>query len=168
MFTLETQAASAIPAENIYHMAYRVPNLLQAMEAMAKSLRVTFATPFEVDGKFEKPDGGIDHAHLRIAYTKQGPPFIEVVEFVDGDADSIFNAPAGVHHIGVYAERWRDETKRLVDLGFIHEASGSGLAFVRDPMTGIRYEIVSFRGRDFLTNILSGAIGAAQPLRETA
>jgi len=169
MFTLEQKAASPIAAENIYHLAYRVPNLLDSMAALSKSLGATWAAPFETEGEFEKPGGGVDKAHLRIAYSLQGPPFIELIEHVGGSPGSIFaEPPGGVHHIGVYAERWRDETARLVGLGFVHELNGSGLAFVRDPVLGVRYEIVSFRGRDFLDNILSGEMGKLRPLHERA
>ncbi|MBV9509282.1 MAG: VOC family protein [Caulobacteraceae bacterium] len=169
MFTLEQQAASPIFAENIYHLAYRAPNLVEAMAAMSKSLGATWAEPFEVDGTWDKPGGGTDEAQLRIAYSLQGPPFIELIEHVSGPPDSLFaEPPGGVHHIGVYAERWRDETARLVAAGFIHELNGSGLAFLRDPLTGIRYEVVSFRGRDFLTNILNGNMGRQHPLRTRA
>jgi len=169
MFTLEQGAASPIAVENVYHVAYRVPSLRAAMAALSRSLGATWATPFEAESQFEKPGGGIEAPHLRIAYSLQGPPFIELIEYVGGAPGSIFaDAPDGVHHIGFYAERWRDETARLVDLGFIHELSGAGLAFVRDPALGVRYEVVSFRGRGFLTDILSGAVGRMRPLREGA
>jgi hypothetical protein len=46
----------------------------------------------------------------------------------------------------------------------IVERWGSGTAFVRDPQLGVRYEIVSFKGREFLTRILSGEMGKAYPL----
>jgi hypothetical protein len=46
------------------------------------------------------------------------------------------------------------------------ERWGSGTAFVRDPQLGTRYEIVSFRGREFLTQILSGEMGETHPLSD--
>jgi len=162
VFTLEQQAASPIAAENIYHLAYLVPDLLAAMDSMSKSLGATWAIPFETDSSYERPGGGVDSAQVRITYSLQGPPFIELIQFVAGPPDAIFaGPPGGIHHIGVYAARWRDETARLVDLGFIHERNGNGLAFVRDPVLNIRYEIVSFKGRDFLDNILNGTIEGA-------
>ncbi|MBV9840771.1 MAG: VOC family protein [Sphingomonadaceae bacterium] len=166
MFTLEREAASAILAENIYHIAHLVPDLVAAMAAFSQSLGIGWAEPFEMVSQFHTPDGCIDDSHLRIGYSLQGPPFIELIERVAGSADSPFaKPPGGVHHLGVYAERWRDETARLIALGFVHELSGDGLAFVRDPVLDIRYEIVSFRGRAFLTSILNGEVGRRLPLR---
>ena len=61
-------------------------------------------------------------------------------------------------------ERWRDEVTRLTDDGMQVERIGAGLAFVRDPNTGFRIEVVSFKGRPFLDRILSGELGAECPL----
>ncbi len=38
------------------------------------------------------------------------------------------------------------------------EGIGNGEAYVRDPL-GMRYEIISFKGKDMLLNILSGKAG---------
>ena len=71
-----------------------------------------------------------------------------------------------MHHLGVYAERWRDEVARLVAEGMEVERTGAGVGFVRDPRLGLRIEVVSFRGRDFLTRILDGELGAEFPLTD--
>jgi catechol 2,3-dioxygenase-like lactoylglutathione lyase family enzyme len=152
--------------ENVYHVGHLVPDLLGAMDALSRRLQLTWATPFEMDSGFETPDGGVDSDPVRIAFSVQGPPFLELIEVVPR-AGSIFAEPAGggLHHIGYYAERWRDEVARLTADGMELERTGAGVAFVRDPDLGIRFEIVSFRGRDFLTRILSGELGAESPLR---
>ena len=53
---------------------------------------------------------------------------------------------------------------RLVAAGMELERTGSGVGFVRDPQLGLRIEVVSFKGRDFMTRILSGELGAEHPL----
>jgi hypothetical protein len=166
VFTLDQQHASPVLAENLYHFGYLVPDLREAMAWMSRTLGIAWAAPFEAAPRLESPDGVVDVPELRIAYSEHGPPFIELIETVESEPTSVFAEAFGAHHLGVYAERWRDETHRLVGMGCIHEANGSGMSFVRDPVLGVRYEIVSFGGRPFLTNVLDGSIGAQRPLRE--
>lgn len=159
----ETLAPSAFA--NVYHVGHLVPDLHAAMESLGGRLQVTWATPFEMESGFETAGGEPDSDLVRIAFSEQGPPYLELIEVVPRTG-SIFAEPAtgGFHHLGYYAERWRDETDRLVADGMVLERRGVGVAFVRDPTTGFRVEVVSFKGRDFLTRILSGELGAQQPL----
>jgi catechol 2,3-dioxygenase-like lactoylglutathione lyase family enzyme len=161
--TLITLAPTAI--DNLYHVGYLVPDLLAAMDTFGRHLQCTWATPFQMGTGFETADGGTDDRVGRFAYSKEGPPFLELIEVI-ADPASIFAEPSGggFHHVGVYAERWRDETARLTDAGMEIERIGAGLAFVRDPDTGFRIEVVSFKGRPFLDRILSGELGAECPL----
>jgi catechol 2,3-dioxygenase-like lactoylglutathione lyase family enzyme len=151
--------------ENLYHVGYLVPDLRVAMDSFGRRLQITWATPFEMGTAFETPDGGTDDRVGRFTLSKEGPPFLELIEVI-ADPGSIFAEPAGggFHHVGVYAQRWRDEVARLTDDGMRLERVGAGLAFVRDPDTGLRIEVVSFKGRPFLESILSGELGAACPL----
>jgi hypothetical protein len=162
---LATLAPTAIG--NAYHVGCLVPDLRDAMTSLGRQLQITWATPFEMDSAFTLPDGTPDSDRVRIAYSADGPPYVEIIEVVTR-AGSIFAEPAtgGVHHLGVFAERWRDETARLASEGMEVERLGVGVAFVRDPRTGIRTEVVSFKGRDFLTRILSGDMGRDHPLSE--
>jgi len=153
---------------NAYHVGCLVPDLRDAMASLGRQLQLTWATPFEMDSGFTLPDGTPDSDRVRIAYSAEGPPYVEIIEVV-GRSGSIFAEPTsgGFHHLGVFAERWRDETERLASEGMRVERLGAGVAFVRDPRTGLRIEVVSFKGRDFLTRILSGEMGRAHPLRDT-
>ena len=160
-------AVSPLAIENVYHVAYLVPDLLRAMESLGERLQIEWAPPFEMESEFHTPDGGKATDPARIVYSSQGPPYLELIEVV-ARPGSIFAEPAtgGFHHLGVYAERWRDEMERMREAGMIVEGWGFGTAFVRDPELGVRYEIVSFKGRDFLTRILNGELAAEHPLRE--
>ncbi|UXA19583.1 VOC family protein [Mycobacterium sp. SMC-4] len=160
---LETLAASAF--DNVYHVGHLVPNLLSAMETLAGSMQITWAPPFEMRSGFTRPDGSADDQGVRIAFSASGPPYLELIEVVAA-ADSIFAEPqrGGMHHLGYYAQRWRDDVARLQDQGWELERTGAGVAFLRDPHSGLRVEVVSFRGRDFLNQVLSGEMAAAHPL----
>ena len=162
---LMLQSVSPHSFENVYHIAYLVPDLLEAMETLGQRLQITWATPFEMDAENQTDDGEIERDRLRISYSSQGPPFLEIIEAVPREG-SLFSQPAGggFHHFGIYAERWRDEVARMTKVGMILEGWGSGTAFVRDPQLGVLYEIVSFKGRGFLARILSGEMGTEYPL----
>ena len=161
--TLTALAPSAL--DNLYHVGYLVPDLRAGMHTFGRLLQCGWATPFQMGTGFGLPDGGTDDRVGRFAYSKEGPPFLELIEVI-ADAESIFSEPSGggFHHVGVYAERWRDEVARLTDEGMAVERIGAGLAFLRDPVTGFRIEVVSFKGRPFLDRILSGDLGAQCPL----
>lgn len=162
---LETLGAAAF--DNVYHVGHLVPNLLSAMQSLAVAMQITWAPPFETRSGFTRPDGSADDQTVRIAFSTSGPPYLELIEVVAA-ADSIFAEPklGGVHHVGYYAQRWRDDVARLQDDGWELERTGAGVAFLRDPRSGLRVEVVSFKGRDFLTRILSGEMADNHPLTE--
>ncbi len=162
---LETLAAA--PFDNVYHVGHLVPNLLEAMDSLAEALAITWAPPFEMRSGFTRPDGSPDDQTVRIAFSTSGPPYLELIEVV-AEPDSIFAEPkrGGMHHLGYYAHRWRDDVARLQNDGWQLERTGAGVAFLRDPRSGMRVEVVSFKGRDFMTRILDGEMAAAHPLSE--
>lgn len=165
--TLETLAASAF--DNVYHVGHLVPDLLLAMKTLGGAMQITWAPPFEMRSGFVRPDGSADDQAVRIAFSASGPPYLELIEVVAA-ADSIFAEPklGGMHHVGYYAQRWRDDAARLQDDGWELERTGAGVAFLRDPRSGLRVEVVSFKGRDFLTRVLNGEMAKQYPLTGTA
>ena len=160
---LETLAASAF--DNVYHIGHLVPDLSLAMQTLAEAMQITWAPPFEMRSGFTRPDGSADDQAVRIAFSTSGPPYLELIEVVAA-ADSIFAEPklGGMHHVGYYAQRWRDDVARLQGDGWELERTGAGVAFLRDPRSGLRVEVVSFKGRDFLTRVLDGEMAETYPL----
>jgi hypothetical protein len=155
--------------DNVYHVGHLVPDLLAAMEVFGRDLHIDWAPPFEMPSGFNFPDGTSDSQTVRIAFSKQGPLFLELIE-VTPVPGSIFSEPAagGMHHYGYYAADWRGEVERLVADGWELERRGQGVAYVRDPRTGVRLEVVSFKGRDFMLQILSGEMARNFPLSARA
>ncbi len=125
---LETLAASAF--DNVYHVGHLVPDLLPAMKTLADAMQINWAPPFEMRSGFVRPDGSADDRTVRIAFSASGPPYLELIEVV-AVADSIFAEPklGGMHHVGYYAQRWRDDVARLQDEGWELERTGAGVAF---------------------------------------
>ncbi|MGW0157894.1 VOC family protein [Mycobacterium sp. NPDC003323] len=163
--TLHTLAEATF--DNVYHVGHLVPDLAIAMQTLAGAMQITWAPPFEMRSGFTRPDGSPDDQTVRIAFSSSGPPYLELIEVV-AVHDSIFAEPSrgGMHRIGYYGARWRDDVARLQDDGWVLERTGAGVAFLRDPRTGMRVEVVSFKGRDFLTRILDGQMARDHPLTE--
>ena len=129
----ELRSLSPTAIENVYHFGHVVPDLRSAMDAFGRRLQLTWSTPFQMESGFERADGEPDSDEVRIALSAEGPPFLELIEVVPRPG-SIFAEPAGggFHHVGFYAERWRDEVARLTGEGMELERWGPGVAFVRD------------------------------------
>lgn len=165
--TLQTLAASAF--DNVYHVGHLVPDLRGAMRSLGAAMQITWAPPFEMRSGFTRPDGSADDQSVRIAFSTSGPPYLELIEVVAA-TDSIFAEPrhGGMHHLGYYAQRWRDDVARLQDDGWELERTGAGVAFLRDPASGLRVEVVSVKGRDFLTRILDGEMARQHPVTNMA
>ncbi len=125
---LETLAASAF--DNVYHVGHLVPDLLPAMQTLADAMQINWAPPFEMRSGFVRPDGSADDRTVRIAFSASGPPYLELIEVVAA-ADSIFAEPklGGMHHVGYYAQRWRDDVARLQDDGWELDARVQGSRF---------------------------------------
>ena len=127
--------------ENVFHVGYLVPDLLDAMDALGRQLEITWATPFEMESGFVTATGEPDSDVVRIAFSSQGPPYLEIIEVVPL-AGSVFAEPSsgGYHHFGIVRERWRDEVARLTRAGMELERTGAGVGFVRGrgPACGSR------------------------------
>ena len=50
------------------------------MERLGQHLQITWTTPFEMDSEFQTADGVIDLDRVRIVYSSEGPPFLEMIE----------------------------------------------------------------------------------------
>lgn len=107
------------------------------MQSLTAALQIAWAPPFEMPSGFARPDGSADDQSVRIAFSLSGPPYLELIEVVTAE-DSIFAEPklGGMHHVGYYAQRWRDDVARLQEDGWELERTGAGVAFLRDPAAG--------------------------------
>ncbi|MGE0387611.1 MAG: VOC family protein [Gammaproteobacteria bacterium] len=154
---MDWQKLSAFPIENIAHVASVVPDLDRAMKEIGAQLGATWAEPQCSDSTLTFPDGPHTTRAMRVTYSLQGPPYLELLEGSQ-DPKSIWYIGDGprFHHLGIYVADWRGETRRLEALGMIVEAIGSGMSYVRDPM-GVRYELMSWKGKDLVYNWLHGA-----------
>jgi hypothetical protein len=125
-----------MPGSPHFHVGILVPNIEQAIEELSTVLGANWT---EV---LERPAG---QWQLRVAFTRDGPPFIELIE---GPPDSPWASPDGprMHHLGWWAENHAAERKRLGEAGLVPELDGETIGITADyyvaPRSGLRLELV--------------------------
>ena len=139
----------------IFHMAMAVPDLERAMESLGTALRLDWTEVRHVQMELVQPDGNVT-TRIRAVYSKQGPPYLELVS---GEPGSMFSAADGprLHHAGMIVEDVAEETKRLQWLGMTLIAqTTSGVAFMTNEF-GLHLELLNEQVRGTLDNWLGGA-----------
>ena len=148
---------SPIPFENVYHIGVVVNDIERGMAEVADQLGITWA-PRRVANVTVRESGQVRTYGLHVVYSRQGPPFLELIE---GSGSGVWAAAPEprLHHLGVYVEDLAEEARRLVRSGMKLEASGVGPDHDDpDPVlftylmgsTGVRVELVDASGREGL------------------
>lgn len=152
-------ALSPVPYENLYHMGIVVPEMDAAMAELSEQIGLTWAPPrvFPVN---MREGGAIRSYGVKATYSREGPPYFELMEAV---GETIWSAGyAGqLHHIGVYAEDTQREIARLEETGFTIEAQGQtpegeplGPTYLTNRL-GLRIELASGAGREMVADWVS-------------
>jgi hypothetical protein len=148
---------SGVPFENMYHLGLVVTDVEASMAALADQIGITWA-PRRVATVNVQEAGVTGPVSLNVVYSRNGPPFIELIE---GYGTGVWRAEGGtrLHHVGIYVEDLRAETERLTRLGMTPEALGVGakpgdpipslFSYMTSPL-GVRLELVDAAGRDGL------------------
>ncbi|WP_433579311.1 VOC family protein [Nocardia brasiliensis] len=140
-----------------YHVGIVVADLRQAMAELSE-IGFEWHAPIRNDS-----DVLIDDAPVNIrpwlAYSKQGPPYVELLEQMPG---TIW-AETGLHHFGVWADDVAAESDRLTDAGIpllssqYDNQTGAPARYHRTA-DGVRFELMDIgRVGPGLTTYLSGA-----------
>ena len=148
---------SPLPIENLYHIGVVVDDIDRGMAEVAAQMGVTWA-PRRVASVSVREGPGVRAYALDVVYSRQGPPFLELIE---GSGRGVWSAGGGprLHHLGVFVDDLAAEAARLESLGMVTEAAGVG-SDPDDPSpalfayllgsTGVRIELVDGKGRDGL------------------
>jgi hypothetical protein len=119
-----------------------VPDITQAIAELSTVLGATWTQVLE------RPAG---EWQVRIAFTREGPPFLELIE---GPPESPWAAPDGprMHHLGWWVHDHDAERERLASVGLVPEFEGATAGMSCDyyvaPLSGLRVELVSASVRE--------------------
>jgi hypothetical protein len=119
-----------------YHVGFVVQDIEQATADLSRAIGLTWG---------EILDFTMHEWDLRLVVSREGPPFIEVLQAPDG---SPWDASAGprIDHLGVWTEDLERDRRRLVDAGAPLDVDGPALGrpftYHRVESAGARIELV--------------------------
>jgi hypothetical protein len=137
----------SMTATPLYHVGVLVEDLDAAMARFTELIGVTFGEPLSIRFDDVIDDGEHVDRELRVIYSVEGPPFLELIEAQD---DGVWGRQhgEGLHHIGVWQDGLDARIAALAAAGtepqaVIHHL-GETLAVYLTPETahGARLELV--------------------------
>jgi len=151
-----------IDPTRIYHIGVVVQDLDRAMDELGTSLGYEWTSVRAMNTELLVPAGS-KPVSLRLAFTRQGPPWLE---FIEGPADSVWSAAGGnaLHHVAFWVDDLEGERRHLESQGMAFEVGGmsadgqlSGFAYHLNPHGG-RVELVDVRLKDGLERWLTAGV----------
>ena len=146
-----------LSVQEVFHTGFVVADIEVAMEQFARTFDVSWTAVEDRELPLRGPDGPF-RPRLRFAYTREGPPRLELLEAVPGTVWEL--PPTGVggllatHHIGVWCDDVAGTSRRLAANGaarlVTYDAATDeavGFAYHRLP-SGPLIELVDAARRD--------------------
>jgi hypothetical protein len=82
-------------------------------------LSLTFTEAIESRRTYSHtPSGELSTAHLRVAYSRQGPPYLELIQVLKPAGPFSSEDAARIHHVGSWCEDLATAEGDLVDGGW--------------------------------------------------
>lgn len=136
----------------LYHIGMRAAHLESALEQLTASHGVEWTPISERPFRVWEPGNGYREYPLRLAFSREGPVRLEVLEGVPGSHWDGRDVP-GPHHLGVWVENVGEECERLIARGWTLEFAAASpeegygrFAYIRSP-EGILFEPVDVANR---------------------
>jgi len=136
----------------IHHIGILVPDIEKAIERWSAATGYTFSEihRYRTDRYVDSSDPQPHHHDARISFSKEGPPYIELMEF-HGNGTHSASQGEGFHHFGIMDHPDVERRMReLAELGFRDDGRSLGedgrvlLWFTdKNDLNGMRLEYVS-------------------------
>ncbi len=131
------------------HIGFLVKDLDASMERVSSVLGVTFPEPVISSPPLFVDDGKTSELALRLAWSYEGPPHIELIE-AQGSGLYSLQGGEGFHHLGVWEDDFSSLRRNmkvwaLSEQAAQHEQDGETIANYTSPadLYGMRLEFVS-------------------------
>jgi hypothetical protein len=127
-----------------FHVGVIVEDLGAAIEELSRTLGLEFNEPH---------DGVYGDSHIRVCYSLQGPPYLELIE---GEPGSLWSTTGGPRpdHVGYFVDDLDVARRKLEAAGMPvdidGQAYGSPFTYHRPTHTGLRVELIDASRRDAL------------------
>jgi catechol 2,3-dioxygenase-like lactoylglutathione lyase family enzyme len=107
-------------ATNLYHVGILVTDIEAAKAHFAALLGLTFGETRVVALKDVEDHGVVTDVDLPVAYSVEGPPFLELIEAREGGTWGIQHGE-GLHHVGVWQDDLAERVAELLAAGHAAE-----------------------------------------------
>lgn len=147
-----------IDFSDFFHVGVIVPDIRTGIDDIARRFGATFGDPRQANVRV-RYRGAEQQVPVTFVYSRQGPPFIEIIQAVPG---TVWEAGAGsrIHHLGVFVNNIEDEIGRLQAEGYEYEAASlgadgsmQGAQYINND-SQIRLELIRGETRDAFLNAL--------------
>lgn len=135
-------------ATPLFHVGILVTDLDAAIAALGRATGLTFAEPAQLEVQVVE-DGGARPCPLRLTFSEQGPPYLELIEAHEQGVFGLDRNPEGLHHVALWQPGLVARIDELAAAGAPREAAlatpaGQVLvAYLRpDRLHGTRIELV--------------------------
>ena len=133
-----------------YHVGIVVEDLDAAIPHFAEAFQITFNAPSVMPCQIQNPDGSSYDSEMRVTYSKDGPPYIELMQGHESGFASLQQGE-GLHHIGLWVppETTLDNADRfrLLHTDVVVVAGGPLIHTDHTTLHGIRLELVNEASR---------------------
>lgn len=128
---------------DLYHTGFVVPDIEKAMIELGEIFGLEWTDVEELDMPVLTPEGSV-LASMRFVYSRGKAPRLELLEPVPGTVweqpVQPVAGPSAAHHVGVWAEDFQAESRRLETLGCprvltYDDGSGEAVRFAYHRMT---------------------------------
>jgi Glyoxalase/Bleomycin resistance protein/Dioxygenase superfamily len=133
-----------IVTEHFFHVGVVVEDLAAAMEELQRTLGLEFNEPHE---------STYGDSHIRVCYSLQGPPYVELIE---GEPGSMWSTSGGprADHVGYFVDDLEGARAQLEAAGMPVDidgmAFGGRFTYHRMRHTGMRIELIDAARREAL------------------
>jgi hypothetical protein len=140
----------------VFHWALVTADFDQAAAQLSTLLGLTFAEAIESRRTYSHAASGeLSTPHLRVAYSRQGPPYLELIEIVQPGGPCSAEDVGRIHHVGVWCEDIAGADRDALSGGgtshyrVLDPASQEIFAVLTapSPLLGTRVEYVSVAAR---------------------
>ena len=148
-----------IEYEGLFHIGVIVADMNKGLEDIARRFGASFPDPRDAQVSI-RYKGEVQSVPVKFAYSRQGPPYIEVIQAVPG---TVWEANAGsrIHHLGVFCDNVEDEIARLESEGYTYEGASlgpdgkslAGAQYINNE-SGIRLELLAGETREGFMKML--------------
>lgn len=114
-----------IEYEGLFHIGIIVADMNRGIEDISRRFGCKFPEP-RMANVSVRHRGVVSQVGVKFAYSRQGPPYIELIEGVPGTVWEAASSGSRIHHLGVFCDNIEDEIAKLEREGFTYEAASLG------------------------------------------